>query len=80
MKPETGRPHPNLVSLVVSELRGLNFEFEREEGAALRIIELVEADLMQSKRRCDLADGPLRSKRAPVALECTSRESGALAR
>jgi hypothetical protein len=37
----TGRRYSDLVARVVSELRGLNFEFEHEEDAAERIIDLV---------------------------------------
>lgn len=44
-----------LVPLVVSELRGLNFEFESEEAAAERIIEIVW-DAIASRQESDPLD------------------------
>lgn len=43
---ETGR-RSKLIALVVSELRGLNAEFESDESAAERIVNLVERHLGQ---------------------------------
>lgn len=37
----------SLVALVVTELRGLNFEFEAEDDAARRIIEIVANGLRE---------------------------------
>lgn len=45
IKAETGQRETELVSLVVTELRGLNFEFESEESAARRMIELIRSTL-----------------------------------
>lgn len=47
----------NLVPLVVSELRGINFDFESEEDAAERIIEIV-LGAIASKQELDPRDGP----------------------
>jgi len=46
----TGRRLSELVSRVVSELRGLNFEFESYEDAAKRIVDMV---LNASRRERD---------------------------
>jgi hypothetical protein len=46
----TGR-RSDLVASVVSELRGINTDFEYEEDIALRIIELVEDALMEAKSK-----------------------------
>lgn len=62
---ETGRRHSELVSRVVTELRGLNFEFEAEEDAAERIIDLVAKALSSSRYRSDPEHVPVSALPAP---------------
>jgi hypothetical protein len=46
---EPGALRRELIARVVSELRGLNFDFEWEEDAAERIIGIVEESLMEAR-------------------------------